>query len=62
MKYFILYFFISLLISCGYPDVDNVPEFKDQYLSNKELSDYCKNLYSIKKNIDKCIFDYKINN
>ena len=62
MKYFFLYFFILILTSCGYPDIDNVPEFNDQYLSDEELNDYCKNLYSIKKNIDKCILDYKNKN
>ena len=39
----VLFFFT---ISCGYPDIDNVPDFKNILI----------------KNIDKCINDYKMNN
>ena len=52
----------TLLLSCGYPDIDNVPEFKDNLLSNDEIADYCSNLHSNKKNIDNCINDNKSKN
>tara|TARA_Y100000590_G_scaffold466143_1_gene640577 strand:- start:8187 stop:8354 length:168 start_codon:yes stop_codon:yes gene_type:complete len=40
MKIFIL-FFIFFLFSCGYPDVDSVPEFKKIQLSDEELIELC---------------------
>ena len=49
-------------ISCGYPDIDNVPDFKNIKLSDEEISDYCTSINTDKKNIDKCINDYKMNN
>lgn len=58
MNYIISIFFI-LLISCGYPDVDSTPDFKKVNLTDDEIIDYCSNLNSDKKKIDKCINDYK---
>ena len=48
-----------LIISCGYPDIDNVPDFKDAKLTDEELLDYCSISNTAKKDIDKCINDYK---
>ena len=58
MKYLclILFFFT---VSCGYPDIDNVPDFKDINISDDEISDYCSSINNDKKNIDKCISDYR---
>ena len=53
---FSLFFFI---ISCGYPDIDNVPDFKDTKLTDEELLEYCSISNTDKKDIDKCINDYK---
>ena len=53
---FPLFFFIS---SCGYPDIDNVPDFQNTKLSNEELLEYCRISNTDKKDIDKCINDYK---
>tara|TARA_Y100000591_G_scaffold278390_1_gene256445 strand:- start:373 stop:561 length:189 start_codon:yes stop_codon:yes gene_type:complete len=50
---------IFILSSCGYPDIDNVPDFKNDLLTDEEIIDYCKNLDSQKKNLEKCINDYK---
>ena len=52
---------LFILISCGYPDIDNVPNFNDVNLTNEEIKDYCSNINSDKKNIDKCINNYKSN-
>ena len=51
--------FMFICFSCGYPDIDDVPDFKDVNLNDEEISDYCNNMYSDKKNIDKCINDNK---
>ena len=40
MRY-ILLLFIIFIISCGYPDIDSVPNFDDVKLSNDELKDLC---------------------
>ena len=62
MNYFIITFLSLILISCGYPDIDNVPDFNDVKLTNNEITDYCSEKYSIKKNIENCIKDYNSKN
>ena len=66
MKYILILsssiFLLSILISCGYPDIDNVPDFKDIKLTDEEIIDYCSNTKINKKNIDKCINDFKSKN
>ena len=59
MKNYYLLIISLFLISCGYPDVDNVPDFKNIKLSDEEISDYCISVSSNKKNIEKCINNYK---
>tara|TARA_B100000575_G_scaffold125605_1_gene100250 strand:+ start:2480 stop:2668 length:189 start_codon:yes stop_codon:yes gene_type:complete len=59
MKIILPLFFIVILSSCGYPDIDNVPDFKDVILTDEEITDYCTNIISDKKNLLKCINDYK---
>ena len=54
--------FLYILASCGYPDIDSVPNFNNVILTNEEIVDYCSNINSDKKNIDKCINDYKSKN
>ena len=58
-KYFIILFIFFFIISCGYPDIDDVPDFKDTKLNDEELLEYCSISNSDKKDIDKCINDYK---
>ncbi len=52
------------MISCGYPDIDKVPEFKDIKFSDEEIEAYCNNIYRDKnnqfKNVTECIIDYYI--
>ena len=62
MKYTILLFFLITFTSCGYPDIDSVPDFNDIKLTNEEILDYCSNINSNKKDMDKCINDYKSKN
>ena len=49
--------FISLLflVSCGYPDIDSVPSFKELKLTDEELFDLCQLSSSDKSEIDNCI-------
>ena len=59
IKYFSTSFLFLFIVSCGYPDIDNVPDFKDAKLTDEELLDYCSISNTDKKDIDKCINDYK---
>ena len=59
IKYFIVFPLFLFIDSCGYPDIDNVPDFKDTKLNDEELLDYCSISNTDKKDIDKCINDYK---
>ena len=59
IKYFTAFLLSLIIVSCGYPDIDNVPDFKDAKLTDKELLDYCSISHTDKKDIDKCINDYK---
>ena len=61
-KYFIIFFLFFSIISCGYPDIDNVPDFNDVYLSDEEINDYCSSINTNKINIDNCVNDYKSKN
>ena len=58
----IIFFFILLfLISCGYPDIDSVPSFKDLKLSDEELFDLCQLNSTDKSKIDNCIKEKQTN-
>ena len=59
IKYFKVFLLPLFIVSCGYPDIANVPDFKDAKLTDEELFDYCSNSNTDKKDIDKCINDYK---
>ena len=61
MRIIILFFFL-FLASCGYPDIDSVPSFKELKLSDEELFDLCELSSSDKSKIHKCIKDKKIIN
>ena len=58
-KYFTVLLLFLFIVSCGYPDVDNVPDFKDVKLTDEELLDYCSISNTDKKDIANCINDYK---
>ena len=48
------YIFFLLLLSCGYPDVDSVSDFKNIKLTDQELLDLCINKTSDKYNKELC--------
>ena len=48
-------FILFLLVSCGYPDIDSVPSFKELKLSDEELFDLCQLNSTDKNKIDNCI-------
>ena len=57
----IILFFLSLVVSCGYPDIDTVPSLKDLKLSHEELFDLCQLNSTDKSDIDECIKEKQTN-
>ena len=53
MKNLYIIFFL-LILSCGYPDIDSVPDFKNIKLTDEELLDLCNIKTSDKYNIELC--------
>ena len=51
----IIFFTLFFLVSCGYPDIDSVPNFKELKLSDEELFDLCQLKSTDKSKIDNCI-------
>ena len=47
--------FLFLLLSCGYPDIDTVPDFKNVNITKKEAIDLCKINNSDNEQITKCL-------
>ena len=54
MKKFIL-FITVFLFSCGYPDIDSVPSFKQLDLTDEEIIDLCELSSTDKSAIETCI-------
>ena len=54
MKLLIILMIVTLL-SCSYPDIESVPNFKDLKLSKEELFDLCELSSNDKNDIDTCI-------
>ena len=54
--FLVLLFF---LLSCDYPDIDTVPDFKDLNITEKEAIDLCKINNSDNEKIVNCINEYK---
>ena len=57
----LIFFILLLLISCGYPDIDSVPSFKELKLSDEELFDLCQLYSSDKSEINNCIKEKQTN-
>ena len=51
----LLLIFLFLLSSCGYPDIDTVPNFKDVKITEQETIDLCKINNSDNEQIAKCL-------
>tara|TARA_B100000579_G_C22226016_1_gene573945 strand:+ start:273 stop:449 length:177 start_codon:yes stop_codon:yes gene_type:complete len=56
---FIFFSILFFLVSCGYPDIDSVPSFKNLKLSDRELFDLCQLSSADKSEIEKCIKEKK---
>ena len=54
--------FLFFLLSCSYPDIDTVPDFKDVNITEKEAIDLCKIDNSDNEQITECLKNYITNN
>ncbi len=52
---FIFFIIVLSIYSCGYPDIDSVPDFKDIKLTKDELFDLCELSSTDKSEIDTCM-------
>ena len=57
----VIFFVLFLVVSCGYPDIDSVPSFKDLKLTDEELFDLCQLNSTDKSEIDRCIKEKQTN-
>ena len=57
----VILFILLFLVSCGYPDIDSVPSFKELKLSDEELFDLCQLSSNDKSKIDNCIQEKQTN-
>ena len=57
----IIFCTLLFLVSCGYPDIDSVPSFKELQLTDEELFDLCELSSSDKSEIDNCIKEKQTN-
>ncbi len=53
----IIIFILFFLSSCGYPDIDSVPSFKEVDLTKDEIIDLCRLSSTDKSDIDTCIME-----
>ena len=60
IKFFLI--FLLLLVSCIYPDIDTVPDFKDVNITDKEAIDLCKINNSDNEQITECLKNNKTKN
>ena len=57
---FIIIFILLILSSCGYPDIDTVPNFKTLDLTEDELFDLCELSSNDKTESENCIKEKNI--
>ena len=48
---------LIFLSSCGYPDIDSVPNFKEVELTQEEIIDLCQLSSADKSEIDECVLE-----
>ena len=48
-------FFFFIFLSCAYPDIDSVPDFKDLVITKEESIDLCKLTNTDNKSLSNCL-------
>ena len=57
----IIFLILLFLVSCGYPDIDSVPSFRELKPTDEELFDLCQLNSTDKSVIDNCIREKQTN-
>ena len=55
----IIFVILLFVLSCGYPDIDSVPSFKDVKITKEELFDLCQLSSNDKTELDSCLKEKK---
>ena len=56
----VFFLFFIFVYSCGYPDIDTVPDFKNLALTKEESIDLCKLTNTDSNNLTKCLDEIKV--
>ena len=59
---FIYLFIYSFIFSCGYPDIDSVPNFKNLEITKEESIDLCKLSSTDNKEVIECLYNLNVQN
>ena len=51
----LLLLILVFIYSCGYPDIDSVPDFKNLIITEEESIDLCKLSNTDKESIEECL-------
>ena len=54
MKFFFLLIYL-FIFSCGYPDIDSMPNFKNLKITKQESIDLCNFNNTVNEQINECI-------
>ena len=54
----LIFLIFSIISSCGYPDIDTVPDFKNLVLTEEEFFDFCKFANDESNELVKCVAQY----
>ena len=55
------FFYLFILISCSYPDIDSVPDFEDLVITKEESIDLCKLTNTDNNSLSFCLDKIKNN-
>ena len=55
-------FIFLFILSCGYPDIDSVPNFENLIITREESIDLCKLSNTDNEEINECLNDINIQN
>ena len=57
---FVIFLIFLIISSCGYPDIDTVPDFKNLVLTEEEAIDLCKLTNADNNDLSKCLHELKV--
>ncbi len=58
MKYFFLFILFVSIYSCGYSDIDSVPDFKEIQITEQDAIELCNLSNADRKGLLQCLVNY----